>query len=167
MNEEINKLKLEIEELKNKNNELKEKLKTYTNPTRNKKYYEKNNDIVKEKAKTMNDLPPAVGVSDFVNHIDYLVEKIGIDHVGISSDFDGGGGIEGWNDASETFNVTLELVKRGYTENQISKLWSSNLLRVLDECQKIAKEISSDLNKKKGLKLILLAFELNQSKQTI
>ena len=51
MNEEINKFKLEIEELKNKNNELKEKLKAYTNPTRNKKYYDKNNDIVKEKAK--------------------------------------------------------------------------------------------------------------------
>ena len=51
MNEEINKLKLEIEELKNRNNELEEKLKAYTNPARNKKYYEKNSDIVKEKAK--------------------------------------------------------------------------------------------------------------------
>ena len=51
MNEEIYKLKLEIEELKNKNNELEEKLKSYTNPTRNKKYYEKNNELVKEKAK--------------------------------------------------------------------------------------------------------------------
>jgi len=55
MNEEINKLKLEIEELKNKNNELKEKLKSYTNPTRNKKYYEKNSNIVKEKAKNYMD----------------------------------------------------------------------------------------------------------------
>jgi microsomal dipeptidase-like Zn-dependent dipeptidase len=70
-----------------------------------------------------------------------LVEKLGIDHVGISSDFDGGGGIEGWNDASETFNVTLELVKRGYTEDQIAKLWSGNLLRVLDEVQAVAKKI--------------------------
>ena len=68
---------------------------------------------------------------------------MGIEHVGISSDFDGGGGIEDWNDASETFNVTLELVKRNYTEDQISKLWSGNLLRVLDECQKIAQEIQS------------------------
>ena len=51
MNEEINKLKIDIEELKNKNNELEEKLKSYTNPARNKKYYEKNSDIVKEKAK--------------------------------------------------------------------------------------------------------------------
>jgi len=99
--------------------------------------------IVKEKAKTMNDLPPAVSVTDFVNHIDYLVDKIGIDHVGISSDFDGGGGVEGWSDASETFNVTLELVKRGYTEAQIAKLWSGNLLRVLDEVEAVAKEIQS------------------------
>lgn len=99
------------------------------------------NGIVKEKTKTMQGLPPAVDVSDFINHIDYLVEKIGIDHVGISSDFDGGGGIAGWSDASETFNVTLELVKRGYTENEIGKLWSGNLLRVLDECQKIAAEL--------------------------
>ena len=84
------------------------------------------------------DAPPAVGVSDFVDHIDYMVELIGIDHVGISSDFDGGGGIEGWSDASETFNVTLELVRRGYSETDIAKLWGGNLLRVLDEVQAVA-----------------------------
>jgi len=84
---------------------------------------------------------PPVNVQDLVNHIDYMVKLIGIDHVGISSDFDGGGGIDGWNDASETFNVTLELVKRGYTEAQIAKIWSGNLLRVLDETQKIAKQL--------------------------
>jgi len=66
---------------------------------------------------------------------------MGIDHVGISSDFDGGGGIEGWEDASKTFNVTLELVKRKYTEEQIHKLWADNLLRVLDDVQKVAAEI--------------------------
>lgn len=81
---------------------------------------------------------PPVNVKDFVDHIDHMVELIGIDHVGISSDFDGGGGIEGWNDASETFNVTLELVKRDYTEEEIAKLWGLNLLRVLDEVQKVA-----------------------------
>lgn len=84
---------------------------------------------------------PPVDVTDFVDHVDYLVEKIGIDHVGISSDFDGGGGIEGWSDASETFNVTLELVKRGYSEEQIAKLWGGNLLRVLDEVQAVAQKI--------------------------
>ncbi|MDY8136642.1 dipeptidase [Aquimarina sp. 2201CG5-10] len=104
-------------------------------------FYMKMLSIRREKEKKMNDLPPAVNVIDFVNHIDYMVEKIGIDHVGISSDFDGGGGIDGWSDASETFNVTLELVKRGYKEEEIEKLWSGNLLRVLDEVQKVAKQL--------------------------
>jgi len=84
--------------------------------------------------------PPAT-VKDFVNHIDYAVSLLGIDHVGIASDFDGGGGIAGWNDASETFNVTLELVRRGYGEKQIEKLWGGNLLRVMDEVQSSAREI--------------------------
>ncbi|UMB53353.1 dipeptidase [Lutibacter sp. A64] len=82
-----------------------------------------------------------VNIADFVDHIDYLVEKIGIEHVGISSDFDGGGGIDGWKDASETLNVTIELVKRGYTEEQIELLWGGNLFRVLDEVQEVAKKI--------------------------
>jgi membrane dipeptidase len=80
-------------------------------------------------------------VKDFVDHVDYIVKKIGIDHVGISSDFDGGGGVEGWSDASETFNVTLELVRRGYTEEQIGKIWSGNLLRVMEQVQKVAQEL--------------------------
>jgi membrane dipeptidase len=84
-----------------------------------------------------------VNVADFVDHIDYIVNLIGIDHVGISSDFDGGGGVDGWNDASETFNVTLELVRRGYTEEEIGMLWSGNLLRVLDEVQRVAAEIQA------------------------
>jgi len=94
--------------------------------------------IGKEKADTMEGVPEAVNVADFVNHIDYMVDLIGIDHVGISSDFDGGGGIEGWSDASETFNVTLELVTRGYSEDEIEKLWGGNLLRVLDKVQEVA-----------------------------
>ena len=81
--------------------------------------------------------PPAT-VKDFVDHIDYAVKLIGIDHVGISSDFDGGGGVIGWNDASETLNVTIELVRRGYSEEQIEKLWGGNLLRVMDEVQRVA-----------------------------
>ncbi len=89
----------------------------------------------------INKTTPPVSVEDLADHIDYMVKLIGIDHVGISSDFDGGGGIDGWGNISETFNVTLELVKRGYSENQISKLWSENLLRVLDEVQKVAQDI--------------------------
>ena len=84
--------------------------------------------------------PPRPNVKDFIDHIDYIVKKIGIDHVGISSDFDGGGGIDGWNDASETFNVTLELVRRGYTEEQIGKIWSGNLLRVLERVEQLAQK---------------------------
>tara|TARA_R110002096_G_scaffold434442_2_gene656004 strand:+ start:30351 stop:31634 length:1284 start_codon:yes stop_codon:yes gene_type:complete len=96
-------------------------------------------------AEEVNKVAPPVDVNDFVDHLDYMVNLIGIDHVGISSDFDGGGGVEGWNDASETFNVTLELVNRGYTEEQIEKLWSGNLLRVLDEVQKVAAEIQAEI----------------------
>ena len=92
----------------------------------------------------VNATAPAATVADFVDHIDYMVGLIGEDHVGISSDFDGGGGIEGWNDASETFNVTLELVRRGYTEQQIEKMWSGNLLRVLDEVQAVAARIQAE-----------------------
>ena len=90
-------------------------------------------------------LPPAgrANVKDFVNHIDYAVKLIGIDHVGISSDFDGGGGIDGWNSAAEAFNVTLELVRRGYTEEQIGKLWSGNLLRVWGEVEQVSQQLRS------------------------
>ena len=110
-------------------------------PEQQKAYMENYNTVLgiaREQVKHKADAPPAVDVADFVNHIDYMVNLIGIDHVGISSDFDGGGGIEGWSDASETFNVTLELVKRGYSEAEIAKLWGGNLLRVLDEVQDIA-----------------------------
>ena len=87
--------------------------------------------------------PPA-DVADFVDHIDHGVNLIGIDHIGISSDFDGGGGIVGWNDASETGNVTLELVRRGYSEEEIAKLWGGNLLRVLREAERIASEMQGE-----------------------
>ena len=86
--------------------------------------------------------PPA-NMDDFMDHIDHMVEKIGIDHVGISSDFDGGGGIVGWEDASETMNVTTALRERGYSESEIAKLWGGNLLRVLDEVQEIAAKLQS------------------------
>jgi membrane dipeptidase len=90
--------------------------------------------------------PPAgrATVKDFVNHIDYAVKLIGIEHVGISSDFDGGGGIDGWNSAAEAFNVTLELVRRGYREEQIGKLWSGNLLRVWGEVEKVSQKLRKE-----------------------
>ena len=77
-------------------------------------------------------------VGDFIDHVDYAVDLIGIDHVGLSSDFDGGGGVLGWWDASETANVTLELVRRGYSDEDIAKLWGGNLLRVWREVEAFA-----------------------------
>ncbi len=85
-----------------------------------------------------------------MDHIDYAVKLIGVDHVGISSDFDGGGGVDGWNGADETFNVTLELVRRGYTEQQIAKIWSGNLLRVMDEVQTEATKSQSRVGRVGG-----------------
>ena len=87
--------------------------------------------------------PPRATVAEFVDHIDYAVDLIGLDHVGISSDFDGGGGVEGWSDATETFNVTMELVRRGYTDEQIEQLWNGNLLRVLDEVQAVSERLQA------------------------
>ena len=93
--------------------------------------------------RTLGDTPATV--RDYVNHIDYVVKMIGIDHVGVSSDFDGGGGVDGWRNATETFNVTLELVRRGYTEEQIGKIWGGNLLRVLEEVERVAASSSATM----------------------
>jgi membrane dipeptidase len=79
-------------------------------------------------------------VETLVDHIDYAVKKIGIEHVGIASDFNGGGGIEGWATAAETFNVTLALVRRGYSEVDIARLWGGNLLRVMEAVEAKAKK---------------------------
>ena len=100
-------------------------------------------DAYRQQRDALDERWPAPTVQDFVDHIDYAVQLIGIDHVGISSDFDGGGGVEGWNDASETFNVTLELVRRGYSEEDIAKLWSGNLLRVLQANERVAAEMQA------------------------
>lgn len=86
--------------------------------------------------------PPA-NVQHVADHIDHIVKVAGIDHVGIGCDFDGGGGIEGIFDASEVMNITIELVKRGYTEEQIEKIWGGNLIRVFKEVQAVAKEMQA------------------------
>lgn len=75
-------------------------------------------------------------VKDVVDHIDHIVKVAGIDHVGIGSDFDGGGGVEDCFDVSEMPNITIELVKRGYTEEEIEKIWSGNFMRVFREIEK-------------------------------
>jgi len=81
-------------------------------------------------------------VSDIVNHIDHIVKVAGIDHVGIGTDFDGGGGVNDCYDVSELGNITLELVKRGYTEPQIRKLWGGNFMRVFKGVEKTAMALS-------------------------
>jgi membrane dipeptidase len=86
---------------------------------------------------------PTGTVQDFVDHIDYAVKLIGLEHVGISSDFDGGGGLVGYNCALDAINVTRELVRRGYTEEQIGKIWSGNLLRVLEQVEQVAKRLQA------------------------
>lgn len=87
---------------------------------------------------------PAVtaNVSDFVDHIDYAVQLLGVDHVGIASDFAGGGGVDGWDNAAETQNVTEELAARGYTDEEIRKIWGGNLLRVLGEVENNALKLA-------------------------
>lgn len=86
--------------------------------------------------------PPAT-VEHVVDHIDHIVKVAGIDHVGIGCDFDGGGGIQGIFDTSEVMNITIELVKRGYTEEQIRKIWGGNLIRVFREVQAVANQIQA------------------------
>ena len=78
----------------------------------------------------VNALLGQIDVEQMVDHIDYVVNRIGVDHVGIGTDFNHGSGIEGFTDASDALNITLELVKRGYSEEDIKKIWGGNFMRV-------------------------------------
>jgi membrane dipeptidase len=86
-------------------------------------------------------LVPDATVSHLVDHIDYIVKRIGIDHVGIGTDFNHGSGIKGFNDESEAPNVTGELLRRGYTGEQIAKIWGGNFLRVFRRVEETAKTL--------------------------
>ena len=77
-------------------------------------------------------------VSDIVDHIDHVVQVIGIDYVGIGTDFDGGGGVDGCKDASQVKNITVELLRRGYSKKDIEKIWSGNIMRVLQQVEEAA-----------------------------
>lgn len=79
-----------------------------------------------------------VTVADYADHIDYAVKRIGVEHVGISSDFDGGGGFVGWHDAGESGNLTVELAARGYGAADIALLWGGNFLRLLRRAEAMA-----------------------------
>jgi membrane dipeptidase len=82
--------------------------------------------------------PEEVTVADFADHIDHAVKRIGIDYVGISSDFDGGGGFSDWRDAGQSPNITIELVRRGYDRGALEKLWGGNFLRVMRVAEGLA-----------------------------
>jgi membrane dipeptidase len=77
-------------------------------------------------------------VSDAVDHIDHMVAVAGIDHVGIGTDFDGGGGLADCRDVSQLGNITIELVKRGYSREDIRKIWGGNIMRVMEKVQDAA-----------------------------
>jgi membrane dipeptidase len=86
----------------------------------------------------VNALLGQIDVEQMVDHIDYVVNRIGVDHVGIGTDFNHGSGIEGFTDASDALNVTLELVKRGYSEEDIKKIWGGNFIRVWQQAERAA-----------------------------
>ncbi|MDD2046310.1 pyoverdine-tailoring dipeptidase-like protein PvdM [Pseudomonas putida] len=86
---------------------------------------------------------PKASLKDFADAIDYTVKKVGIDHVGISSDFNDGGGLDGFKDVSEIRNITAELLTRGYSEADIGKLWAGNFLRVWEQVQKSAQPVAT------------------------
>jgi len=108
-------------------------------------------DVQEAYQKKLNELHqkyPLPNVKDYVDHIDYAVKYIGIDHVGISSDFfDESYCIENWKHAGENSNITLELVRRGYTEKEIAKLWSGNILRVWEEVELVAQKLQKTPDK--------------------
>ena len=79
-----------------------------------------------------------ISVDEMLDHVDYIVKRIGVDHVGIGTDFNHGSGIIGFNDASEALNVTIELLKRGYTKEDITKIWGGNFIRVWRAAEKAA-----------------------------
>ncbi|MCX6247649.1 MAG: dipeptidase [Bacteroidetes bacterium] len=89
---------------------------------------------------------PKATVSDVVDHIDHIVKVAGIDHVGIGTDFDGGGGVIGCADVSQMKNITRELLKRGYSTHDIGKIWGGNLMRVMTKVRKVSKRLSPSCN---------------------
>ena len=112
------------------------------------KMSEEERSLYEKKLEELDQKYPPVGranLQDYADHIDHAVRLIGIDHVGIGTDFDGGGGIEGFNDASEALNVTQELLQRGYSEKDIEKIWGGNLLRVWSKVEKVAAQIQKGI----------------------
>ena len=79
-----------------------------------------------------------IGLDEMLDHVDYIAKRIGVEHVGIGTDFNHGSGIAGFDDASDALNVTLELLKRGFSEDDIIKIWGGNFTRVWRAAEKAA-----------------------------
>jgi membrane dipeptidase len=95
------------------------------------------------------DMIPVASVKDLVNSIDYAVKRIGVDHVGISSDFNHSGGVVGWKNEGEARNVTAELVRHGYSDADINKIWGGNYLRVFHAVEAVSRQLSAKSAKEK------------------
>jgi membrane dipeptidase len=100
---------------------------------------------LRTEVRKLDDTWPRAGVAELVDQIDYAVKVMGIDHVGIASDFGGGGGIDGWDSADQTFNITLELVRRDYSQRDIAKIWGGNLLRVWRDVERVAAHLQHEI----------------------
>jgi len=99
---------------------------------------EERNQFRNERWEIMNNYRKLATVADVVDHIDHVVQVIGIDHVGIGTDFDGGGGVDGCRSVAEMKNITIELLRRGYSKADIGKIWGGNTMRVFREVEKTA-----------------------------
>jgi membrane dipeptidase len=95
--------------------------------------------VIKEFKDILKKYEKPATVKDLVDHIDHVVQVIGIDYVGIGTDFDGGGGVDGCRSASDIKNITTELLRRGYSKSEIKKIWGGNLMRVFRKVEEIAK----------------------------
>ena len=103
-------------------------------------YWEIDDTAVKKEFLTLiSALLGPIGLNEMLNHVDYIAKRIGVDHVGIGTDFNHGSGIVGFDDASDALNVTVELLKRGYSEDDITKIWGGNFIRVWRAAEKAAK----------------------------
>ncbi|MEM7672824.1 MAG: membrane dipeptidase, partial [Verrucomicrobiota bacterium] len=104
---------------------------------------DKRKEMMRRRAEIEGNFPqPRATLAEFVDHIDHAVKIAGVDHVGIGMDFDGGGGVQEVMDISEMGQITLELVRRDYSEEAIAKLWGGNFLRVMRAAEKVAQDLS-------------------------
>jgi membrane dipeptidase len=126
METKIKELKQKYGEFNTLSNDLKKRVRTERNDIKRK--YEK-----------------LASVKDIVDHIDHVVQVIGVDYVGIGSDFDGGGGVEGCRTVAEMENITIELLRRGYTKSDIKKIWGGNFIRVFMKVEEIGANTSQNL----------------------